>query len=329
LYGKKGNYSSQGTFDTASTTNTFPGHFATFIDSTGDNDEFFKLTIHTMDNLVEKSSDQNFATGGYIVFAHYTQGGQNFLLVAMVKKKDGITLVNLKPESIQEVDLSKLHQAIKVNNTSYLHALDAKEDDAPYAGAYLSFVSPVSNKGASGYFIKAFGCSDAIPAEIATKGAIDAVNYYFGANNTLSPYKNEANDAVINLFERLLTNEDEEERICTLDILNDVVIAVINANGIEDIADDFISLANGEDFNVPDSFYPNKKVVTAAVRLKLRGLNGAWTLNFEKRIFGDTPSDEIQYVRNDNRPGGSLIIRNLSESLVRELERTLRNDPTN
>lgn len=64
LYGKKGNYSSQGTFDLEDTSQTFPREFEEFTASTGDDDAFFELTIQTMKNLVSKSSSENFATGG-------------------------------------------------------------------------------------------------------------------------------------------------------------------------------------------------------------------------------------------------------------------------
>jgi len=320
LYGKKGSYSSQGTFDLTDTAQTFPPNFSSFIESTGDDDAFFGLTIQTMDNLVSKSSSENFATGGYIVFAHYMQSGQNYFLVAMVKKKDGITLVDLRPQTIQRVDLSKLHQAIRINNTNYLNAMELINENQPFEGSYLSFISPASNRGASGYFIKAFGCHDAIPANIATRSAFDAVKYYFETNETLRPLKSEAVDSVVSLFNQLLSN-DEENRICTLDMLNKAIQGVITYHNVESVTDNFMDLANSENFNVPENFYPNQTAVTEQTRLKLIGLDGAWTLNFEKRVFGTSTESEIQFINNPNSSQASIVIRNLSDDLIKILQK--------
>jgi nucleoid-associated protein len=325
LYGNKGNYSSQGTFDIEDSSQTFPTNFSNFIESSGDDDSFLDLTIQTMDNLVSESSNENFATGGYIVFAHYMQTEQNYFLVAMVKKKDGITLVNLRPETIQEVDLSKLHQAIRVNNTSYLHAMEQVSEEQPFEGSYLSFISPVSNRGASSYFIKAFGCHNAIPAKKATRGAFDAVKYFFETNEALRQLKSEAVDSVVDLFNQLLSN-DEEGRICTLEMLNDTINTVISYHNVENAPDNFMDVANGEDFNVPDNFYPNQEAVTEQTRLKLKGLNGAWTLNLEKRVFGTSADSEIQFVNNANANQASIVIRNLSDDLISKLQRASQDD---
>ncbi|MEP0174129.1 MAG: nucleoid-associated protein [Paraglaciecola sp.] len=320
LYGSKGNYSSQGSFDIDDTAQTFPINFSTFIDSSGEDELFLKLTLQTMDNLVKESRSKNFATGGYIVFAHYEQGGQNFFLVAMVKKKDGITLVNLKPETIQEVDLSKLHQAIRINISSYLTAMEYIAESKPTEGAYLSFISPVSNQGASGYFISAFGCSDAIAAKVATESAFAAVTYYFDSYEELRPLKSEANDITVNLFNELLQNEDEDGRICTLELLDEKIQALLVSNNITEMPESFSDVANRE-FVVPASFYPNKSAVTEFTRLKLKGLDGAWTLNFEKRVFGTDNNSDIQYVRPTSDSEGAIIIRHLSPDLIKLLNK--------
>jgi nucleoid-associated protein len=328
LYGSRGNYSSQGSFDEESRTNTFPSQFGTFVDSSGDDDCFFQLSLDAMAQLVEKSSTQNFATGGYVLFAHYISRGQNFFIVAMVKKKDGITLTNLKPKNIQEVDLSKLHQAIRINITGYLQALAEIKNNQPNKISYLSFISPSSNQGASGYFIKAFGCSDAIATFKATNAALDAVNAYFGQDNKISHLKALANDRVISLFEDLLEREDDNERICTLELLNESVRSVIISNDVESIPDDFMEFANGENFSVPNSFYPSKTAVSKAKRVRLKSESNTWSLNFEKRVFGDTPNADIQYQRGDG-DDASILIRNLPKKIKEQLEKVIKERPSN
>lgn len=245
----------------------------------------------------------------------------------MVKKKDGITLINLRPETIQEVDLSKLHQAIRINNSSYHQAMELVAQGQPFEGPYLSFISPVSNQGASGYFIKAFGCHDAIPAKQATSGAFDALKFYFEINENIRHLKSEAVDSLVRLFNELLDSDDEENRICTLEMVDERINSIISYHNIQDPPNNFMDIANSDDFNVPGSFYPNKQAVTEQTRVKLKGLNGAWTLNFEKRVFGQSSESEIRYNPQTSGNQASLTISNLSPELLEILEKALEDEP--
>ena len=106
LYGTKGNSSSQGTFELDGSFQ-FPRRFSSFINNEISDESFLELTIHSMNIIRNKAADKNFSTGGYIVFAYYIQNNQPFVITAMVKKKDGIQLTDLKPVTIQEVDIDE------------------------------------------------------------------------------------------------------------------------------------------------------------------------------------------------------------------------------
>jgi nucleoid-associated protein len=266
-----------------------------------------------MYNLRNTASGKNFATGGYIVFAYYTQNQQAFVLTAMVKKKNGIKLDHqFKPESIQEVDLSKLHQAIKVNVASYLSAMECRKNDIPYSGSYLSFISPKSNIS-SGYFISAFGCTDALPAEVSTKNALEAVVQFFEANESVSNLKNVAHDQVIKHFEVTLTRQ---EKTCSIDDLNQIVNGLLPISDENNLIDTFVEYANNDPFNVPDIFYTHSTVVKKAKKIRLKGHDGAWVLDFDKRMLGTTDNADIQYSKKDKC---FIIIRNLSTEIKQEL----------
>jgi nucleoid-associated protein len=312
LYGTKGNASSQGTFEFDESYN-FPGQFSQFIDSEITEASFLTLTKRSMNNLRNTASSKNFATGGYIVFAYYTQNQKAFMLTAMVKKKNGIKLDHrFKPETIQEVDLSKLHQAIKVNVVNYLTAIECKKNDLPYSGSYLSFISPKSNTS-SGYFISAFGCTDALPAEVSTTNALEAVVQFFEANESISNLKNVAHDRVIKHFEETLTRTD---KTCSIDDLNQIVNGFIPISDEDNLIDTFVEFANNDPFNVPDIFYTHSTVVKKAKKIQLKGHDGAWVLNFDKRMLGTTDNADIQYSKKGK---GSIIIRNLSTEIKQEL----------
>ena len=55
-------------------------------------DGFLSLTEDCMTALCDRAGSRNLATGGYLLFADYTNAGRRFLLVAMVKQRSGITM---------------------------------------------------------------------------------------------------------------------------------------------------------------------------------------------------------------------------------------------
>lgn len=317
VYGTKGNSSSQGTFELNGSFQ-FPTRFSKFLNNKINDTSFLQLTTHSMHIIRNKAADKNFATGGYIVFAYYKQNNQPFVIAAMVKKKDGIQLTNLKPETIQEVDLSKLHQAIKINIHNYLDAMEKIENNLEFSGSYLSFISPKSNLSTSGYFISAFGCTDALPAATATNNAIEAVVQFFEDDDKLKHLKNEAYDKVVGLLESTLK---KEEKTCSIDELNHLVNSLVPSDIYQEYLDTFVKFSNNDPFNVPDMFYTHSTTVTKAKKVNLKGLDGAWTLKFDKRLLGTDENSDIQY---NSSNGGSLTLRNLDPETKNEILKSLK-----
>jgi len=318
IYGTKGNSSAQGTFDLSGGF-SFPHHLNQFLAGTY---SFSLFTEKAMQCLLNASRDINFATGGYLVFGHYTaesSDNSNMLLIAMVKKRDGITLNNLIPETIQEVDLSKLHQAVRINITNYQQwkiEQDKKTEPNPI-NSYLSFVSPRNNKDASGYFVDAIGCTNAVLDKVATTNVISAVNNFFESNIALKKYKREAKEEIAsNLYE--ISKLDPPE--CSIETIDAWVTAYIPDELQEELAGTFCELANNEPYNVPAIFKPNSTVALNAMKLKLNAKEFGWSLNIERTILGKSSTDLIEFDKINNR----LIINELPKSISNSIEEALK-----
>src|SRR3546814_20919837 len=81
---------------------------------------FIAMSKVAMEELRGKASQESFATGGHVCFFVYRIRTSSFLLVAMVKERGGMVLsAALEPTEITEIDLSKLHQAARVNPDRY------------------------------------------------------------------------------------------------------------------------------------------------------------------------------------------------------------------
>jgi len=325
IYGRKGNNAASGTFDeNEAGLGSFKNNLDNFLHSEyqeGDialeQDEFVKFSLLTMNILKNKIRKSNFATGGYLVFGHYLPeekdiDSNGFMLVAMVKNKDGIILNNLVPEKIQPVDLSKLHQAVKVNIERYSNFYNAINPEEREFQTYLTFISPKINESSSGYFVDAIGCINAIPHNIATKSAIRAVDAFFEKNQGLEDYRREAKEDIARKLYELSGKENAD---CTLDTLDSWVNAHIPADLQAIYEDEFSSFANTDPFNVPPTFKSNQKAAQSAMKLKIDAKEIGWKMDFDRNLLGDTETAKIFY----DKETGKLILKDLPDNIRADL----------
>ncbi|MDO9139406.1 MAG: nucleoid-associated protein, partial [Methylobacter sp.] len=187
LYGTKGNNAIYGTFSRTNVTNEFPKYTDHYLADDSDA-RFVALSIRCMAELEREAGAQQSSTGGYLVFASYKEQ-HDFLMIAMIKDKQGLQVnADLEPVSITAIDLSKIHQAARINLNSLASITSSEEaQEVDEAKTYLSFVSPRTNHDVSGYFIKALDCLDGVPTAKATNNAFAAVDAFCQSNQDLIP----------------------------------------------------------------------------------------------------------------------------------------------
>lgn len=317
IYGTKGNSSAQGTFNVEDESYVFPSQIDEFI---AGNRDFTALSLSTMSNLRHSCKDKNLATGGYLIFGHYysTVAGNEYdmLLIAMVKRKSGITLKDLVPEKIQEVDLSKLHQAVRIDLNKYKLWREHKDHDVNPVSSYLTFVSPKQNEDTSGYFIDAIGCSDAVPDKDATRNVLAAALKFFQQEDDLKSIARELKEDIARqLFE--LSKSDNPE--CSLDTVDAWVTAKLPEQYQDTYGNKFTEFANNEPFNVPTVFKSHANAAKAGIKMKLDAVSIGWSLNLERNLIGENNDAKIQYIPEQNR----LVIKELPERIRASIEAEL------
>lgn len=314
LIGKKDNQAARGTFDSKDIKFKVPTAFKAYYDSTLTPKDFHEFSLICMSELSRQAKDPTriAASGGAIVFAHYTHGQSDFLLITMVKQKDALRLdENLKPVGTVQIDLSKINQAARINFKKFYQFEILPDDEKP---TYLAFVSPKINQDASGYFVAALGCSDSVPSAKATDSVLNGVRSYFDANVDIKAYKNVAYDAVLYHLK-----EKKPGETASLAEIEHIVRQAVPANKHAHI-DNLVEYLNGEEMGVPLEFAINKAVVNR--RTKVRTKSNGWELSFEKRFFGEQAGAVIQYLRNDKK----LIISQLDDDTIKKLEDALKNE---
>jgi nucleoid-associated protein len=323
LIGKEGNSVVYGQFADDERQGPFPRRFTEFVAVQDDEAQFIDLTHLAMDQLVEQASNQVLSTGGHILCAQYSSGPANFFLVASMKERGGIQLdENYVPKEIQEVDLSKVQQAARINLGSFVAiqamaatAASATEDETAEEAdsTYLCFISRGRDSQASDYFISALGCAKGVASGRATKNAIDNVAKFFRDKKSLKSFGYRAKEAVIKYLEAQLA----AGKSARLDSIVHAAVAHVPADLVDEIAGlkDYL---NSEKNKVPDDFTVNAKTLREKTRIKGDASN--WSLQFERGALGKDPAADVYYDEGRKK----LTLSNMTTELINVIEKELQ-----
>lgn len=326
LIGKEGNSVVYGQFADDERQGPFPRRFTEFVAVQDDEAQFIELTHLAMDQLVEQAGNQVLSTGGHILCAQYSSGAANFFLVASMKERDGIQLdENYVPKEIQEVDLSKVQQAARINLGSFvaIQAMAAAAASTPEKiedetaeeadSTYLCFISRGRDSQASDYFISALGCAKGVASGRATKNAIDNVAKFFRDKKTLKSFGYKAKEAVIKYLETQLA----AGKSARLDSIVHAAVAHVPPDLVDEIAGlkDYL---NSEKNKVPDDFTVNAKSLKEKTRIKGDASN--WSLQFERGALGKDPAADVYYDEGRKK----LTLSNMTTELIDVIEKELQ-----
>lgn len=278
--------------------------------------ESFKVLTHTaMSELASTAERKNFATGGYICFIHFQSGGRDFLLVAMVKERGAFTVnEKLVPTAITQIDLSKLHQAARINLATYAEVLNVSEEvsseDDDDDKTYLCFIKSGASDVAD-YFQDALGCVPGIGSARATKAVIREVRKFVQSRPSIKNHASEARRSVIDYLHGLVDGTTVQ-----LDNIVDAVRKVLPVDLAGEV-DGLKDYLNSEKVKVPSHFSVHSSTVKEVTRIRAKGDN--WQLTFDDLALGETDAP-ITYDWDSKR----LTINKLDQAAIERIETTLR-----
>ena len=101
----------------------FPEKFQEYKDSSQNSERFISFTRNVIGNLDALIKPVTLASGGYFVFAEYTNNANDFLGIFLIRDTEGKTLSKTESsfsiDSIEYVDTSNLAMACRINNGKY------------------------------------------------------------------------------------------------------------------------------------------------------------------------------------------------------------------
>ena len=317
LYGRRNNNAHYGTFRTGEGRGAFPDQFEAYTRVVALNDEVFLTLTHVaMESLYIKAESSPLASGGYILFCDYSTQQGRYFLTAMIKQKEGIKLsATLEPEELVQLDLSRLHQAARINFGKLSAYLAAEERDRLEL-SYLSFVSPHTGKTAAGYFTTALGCAPGAGSTRATETLIQESTKFFKEREVLQPH---AREFRVNLIAYLQRKKEsgESAKLSEIEEIARPFMPADESGQADELADAFISHLNSEDLAVPVEFPVSNRALGRYTHIKYRADN--WELNFERGALGSDDTADIYYDDNLNR----IIINQIPEGAIELIRQEL------
>ena len=228
---------------------------------------FIEYTHQAMSLLKHYIDQASKATGGYMIFIHYTLFGSDFMLIAMLNNQLGVS-VNKKLEinNIDYLDINKLHLAARIDLTQW--------QDEPESGRYISMIRAKESHKLSEYFRKFIGSDETIDSKQETTELFTAVNQFcdnqIENDERKSQFKQKAAEFCID-------QADKGQNVLLNDFSNYVADAEI---------DDFMNYVNSEQFSLAKEISPNKSVIRRFN--KLSGRNALVSITINEEALGET-----------------------------------------
>ena len=287
----------------------FISAFEAFTKNEWDESNFEQLTDKSMAQLMMaiNSPSAHTAYGGYVLFALYSSDRYDFLLVALVRDKSSIIFDNnLKPTEVMEVNLDQLHQAMRINISTF-----RKQQDS-----YLSFIGSKEKGEITHYFSSAFGCTDVTPSKKSTGELIRASRDFCNQHDLA-----EKKDAVVEDVVSYLERQKSEREPANLNDIENLFDAYIPPEQAETAAGTFGKFANKGPYNVSQEFQPHTSTINRFAKVRVKSDN--WNLELAKRSFGTLGSNQAIEFDEEN---GRVVINRLPSKVVNQLREILEQE---
>ena len=277
----------------------FIAAFEQFVASEWSQETFLELSDSSMAQLAAALNNPSAHTahGGYVLFALYASDRYEYLLIALVRDKASIVFDNdLKPTEVMEVNLDQLHQAARINISTF-----RKKQDS-----YLSFIGSKDKGEITHYFSTAFGCTDVTPSRKSTGELIRAARDFCNQHDM-----SERKEAVVEDVVSYLERQRAEKESANLNDIENLFDAYIPPEQAETVAGTFGTFANKGPYNVSQEFQPHTSTINRFAN---------WNLEISKRTLGDAASGKDIEFDEDN---GRIVINRLPSKVINQLREAL------
>lgn len=279
-----------GTFDSDQAVYRFPVFLNDYVVRGAD---FIGFSQDTGRLIAAQMSDAFFANGGYVLFLRYTNLGQDWLLVVMLKLKagTGVDQTTLDLHDTLSFDIDHLHEAARIDLGKW------RANTQPY----LTFIKRRhGSEDVTRYFRQALGCTEYTDSKHNTDQAMNAVNAFCDARSWTTEAKNDARRRTYEYFE----TKDRAGEPANLNALSAFIFDQEPAA--------FADYVRENEYEVGETFRPHRKTFTKFKRIDAKVGNIKVSFDVE-----DLLQQRVDYDQQNN----SLIINNIPPELVEQINK--------
>lgn len=289
LYSKLSN--GYGTFGQGAA-HPFPNIMGTYSDADMGITEFSNTSC---DLIADRMKDQFMATTSWPLFVRYTNQGRDWLLIAMLKLKEGVGIdeQTLDLNNALSFDISHLHEAARIDIEKW------RRNEQPY----LSFIKRKAGESEiTQYFRAALSCTEYTDAKHNTQQAVKAVEDYCAAQGWGSERCQLTQDRLYNFC-----NERKQEEA-------PVNLTALSAHIDEQNPEGFVQYVRQNNYEVSEVFSPNPATYKKLMRVSRRF--GSISVSFD---VNDLRTEAVYHDAATN----SIIIRNPPAELIKDMRKAL------
>jgi len=146
----------------------FPQHLSQWRAGTMDFVGFSQTSAKLLHNQLQH---YGILEAGFLLVASYYQRGQDFLLVAFLPSKDGVSIAaDLSVDRSSQLDLSRVQLAATINLSDW--------HDNPAAANYISFIKGRVGRKIADFFLDFLGCAEGVNAKKQSQQLVESVQQF-------------------------------------------------------------------------------------------------------------------------------------------------------
>ncbi len=232
--------------------------------------DFYLFSIRSLAHLKQLMESKPTSTGGYLTFTKYNENHESFVMVILLKDREGIGITkNLELEDVHSLDLDKLHFAAKININKWL-----AEDDKTKE-RHVSFLKGKSkHEEVVKYFKEFLGIDEGMYLDPAkhSRDLVNAIKDFcvveYGDEKDAISARNRVH---IYALKKL---EDD------LPITLDEIASLVSPGEPQK----FINYIRDNEHEIPGEFMPTKEL-TKITSFRIKGEKSDYTLSFDQKAI--------------------------------------------
>lgn len=216
---------------------------------------FYDFSIAGLSNLQKRMEKVPATTGGYLTYIYYARGGSKYLMVILLKDRQGIAITpELDLANVESLELERLHFAATIDIDSWLSASPQKPQN------YVSFLKGRARTETVVNYFKAFlGIDESLYLDPA-RHTLDLVNSL--KNFTALALPDHDRDAAIDRVFDYATDAQEKDEPISIQ-----AVSILMTPGDPD---KFTTYLQQEEIKIPGQFKTTKSNLQALMMYRVR-----------------------------------------------------------